>query len=309
MKRAQTTLRQLGEFGWIRRLRLGTAGSPSVRVGIGDDAAVLDRPRGRLLLTADMLIEGRHFVRALTDPYRIGWKAMAVNLSDIAAMGGKPLHAVVSVGIPPSTPLSYARRLQRGLESAAVRHGARIVGGDTNASDRLVLSVALTGLAPRGGAVLRSGARPGDVLFVTGDLGGSLVSGKHLDFVPRLAESAYLMKHFRPTSMIDLSDGLASDLRRLTQASGVGAVLVEEDLPLSRQARGTASALGDGEDFELLFSLPPAPAARLTAQPRRRGLSAFTPVGRIVEAGRGLSILDARGRRRALPRTGFDHFR
>jgi thiamine-monophosphate kinase len=302
------TLADVGEFGWIERLRRRAVPGKGVRVGIGDDTAVLAGSRKDLLFTTDMLIEGRHFRLSEATPAEIGRKALAVNLSDIAAMGGTPTHAVVSVGFPARAPLALAEGISKGMRALARRYRVNVVGGDTNRSERVVISVALLGEAPAGGSVLRSGARPGDVVFVTGALGGSYASKRHLTFEPRLAEAHFLMKRFRPTAMMDLSDGLASDARRLAKASGVDVLLVEECVPLSPGVKSVARALSDGEDFELLFTLPPREAARLTLA-RPRGLAPFVPVGKILRGRGGVRLLGAGGPAKPLRETGFDHFR
>jgi thiamine-monophosphate kinase len=302
------TLADVGEFGWIARLKRKEKRAPGVVTGIGDDTAVLRVPAGKdLLFTTDMLLEGRHFRRSEATARQIGRKALAVNLSDIAAMGGTPTHAVVAIGLPARTPLRYAEEISAGLRVLAKKYGVSVVGGDTNRSDRTVISVALLGEAPAGKKVLRSGARPGDVVFVTGTLGGSYASRKHLTFEPRLAESRWLLKHCRPTSMMDLSDGLASDARRLAQASGVDLVIEARKVPVSPGAGGLDRALFDGEDFELLFTVPRASARRLAAS-APKGLARFRPVGS-VRRGRGRVWLYRRGKIAPLPEKGFDHFR
>ncbi len=295
------TLRQAGEFGWIATAKKYCA-------GIGDDTAVLRSGKKDLLLTTDMLLEGRHFLLKKATPFEIGWKAMAVNLSDIAAMGGTPVAAVVSLGAPASTTVKFLEEVYRGLRAAASRFGARIVGGDTNKSERLTLAVTLLGEAKKGKAVLRSGAKPGDWVFVTGSLGGSYASKKHLRFIPRLKEARWLAKNFRLSAMMDLSDGLASDIHRIAEESGVGAVLNESTLPLSKGVRSAQQALTDGEDFELLFTLSPAGASRLLKRKRPAGFPAFTHVGWIVP-GRKIECLRKDGKLAPLRARGFDHYR
>lgn len=306
------SLRSVGEFGLIDLFKKSTLKKhPAVLLGIGDDAAILRGNRdGELLFTTDLLVEDRHFRRKEATAFEIGRKAMAVNLSDIAAMGGHPICAVAAVGLPPRLKLSYVMELYRGLEETARRFGSCLVGGDTNRSDILIISVAVLGrtLGP-GKAVRRSGAKRGDVLFVSGDLGGSYASKKHLRFVPRLKEAEYLVRHYKVNAMMDLSDGLASDLRRLTAASGVGAIILEEAVPVAEHARNSGCALSDGEDFELLFSLSPGEAAKLIASKTPKGLAAFSPVGKIMDKRFGVRLLRANGRWVALPESGFDHFR
>jgi len=182
------TIAQLGEVGLIQRLarRLGGQASPAL-VGIGDDAAVLRGHRGTMrLFASDMLVEGVHFRRQTTPAKWIGWKALACNVSDIAAMGGLPTAAVVSLGLPPRTPVAFVDGLYDGLARCARRFGVSIVGGDTVRAPVVVVDIAILGMAERAHLVLRSGARVGDHLFVTGRLGGSLTSGRHATFVPRV---------------------------------------------------------------------------------------------------------------------------
>jgi thiamine-monophosphate kinase len=264
--------------------------------------------RKDILFTTDMIIEGRHFRLSEAKPYEIGWKAMAVNVSDIAAMGGRPTFAVVSVGLPAGLGLPFVDELNRGLREAAARFGAAIVGGDTNRSDKLTLAVAVLGEVERGRALTRSGAKPGDIVFVTGSLGGSYRSGKHLNFIPRVQESRYLTGHFKVHSMIDVSDGLASDLRRLSEESGVGFVIAADAVPLSRHAKNLTQALTEGEDFELLFTLSPKEAAHLTSSVIPRGLARFHPIGKVVPKRYGICI-EHNGKLRPLAEKGFDHFK
>ncbi len=294
------TLKQAGEFGWISMAK-------KYCVGIGDDAAVLPAGKKDLLLTTDMLLEGKHFFLREARGFEIGWKAMAVNLSDIAAMGGVPRAAVVSLGAPASTPVAFLKKVYRGMKDAAGRFGAEIVGGDTNASERLTIAVTLLGEVEKGKAVLRSGAKTGDWIFVTGSLGGSYGSKKHLCFTPRLREACWLAKNFRLHAMMDISDGLASDIHRIAEQSHVGVVLNESAVPVSRNAR-SVKPLTDGEDFELLFTLSPKEGSRLMRRPAPKGFPAFTHVGWIVRGGR-VEILRKNGRLEKLTAKGFDHYR
>lgn len=265
----------MNEFELIARLTPGLATNSSVVVGAGDDCAVLKSPGTDvcLLFKTDAVIEGVHFTKDAA-PEKIGHKALGRCLSDIAAMAGTPLHAVVTLGLQQGFDPQFVERIYAGLNGLAARHGVAIVGGETIASpERLLLSVALIGTVPKERCVLRSGAKDGDALFVTGELGGSL-TGRHLEFEPRLAEAQWLVNHFTVHAMIDLSDGLAGDLRRLVTASEVGAELLASAIPISRAARFTArarpsgktaleAALTDGEDFELLFTVASKDAVTL----------------------------------------------
>jgi thiamine-monophosphate kinase len=257
----------MNELELIDRLTRKLATNQFVVVGAGDDCAVLEGPRADeyLLLKTDAVVEGIHFAKG-TDPERVGHKALGRCLSDFAAMAGTPLHAVITLGLPEPFDPTFVEGIYSGLNQLAKRYGLAIVGGETVKSpERLFLSVAATGKVGKARCVLRSGGQPGDALFVTGQLGGSL-AGKHLDFEPRLAEAHWLTAHFEIHAMIDLSDGLASDLRHLLRASKLGAEVLAGALPISRAARSRArsgsgksplaAALTDGEDFELLFALP-----------------------------------------------------
>ena len=257
----------------IQRLTRSLPTNPSVVVGAGDDCAVLDAgvPDRLLLFKTDAIVEGVHFA-ADAPPERIGHKALGRCLSDIAAMAGTPTAALITIGLPGDFKPEVVEAIYAGMNALARRHGVAIVGGETTANpERIFISVALLGWVPRGKGVLRSGAEAGDAIFVTGDLGGSL-AGKHLEFEPRLAEARWLAQHFSLHAMLDISDGLAGDLRHILTASRVGAELFAASIPISREARRAAkassaakpallAALTDGEDFELLFT---------RRQPRRR---------------------------------------
>ena len=293
----------------ITRLSRRFAGrGAGVVAGIGDDAAVLRRDaRSYWLWTADMFVESVHF-KAGESRRRVGHKAMAASVSDIAAMGGVPRYALVSVGLPRRGAVAQAAGLMEGLSDAAAAFGVRVVGGDTVRSRRLVLDVTVMGVVERRCLVLRSGGRPGDVLFVSGPLGGA-PRGRHLTFVPRLKASRFLVRNFKVHAMMDLSDGLAQDLERMARASGLGAVLEAERIPVHRDGRGVGSALYDGEDFELLFAVSPGEAGRLLGRVRRKTAPArFFPVGRLERGVRGVWLEDKAGRRRRLGPGGFTHF-
>lgn len=289
----------------VRRFRTA---DPDVVVGIGDDAAVVRRDkRSYWLLTADMLVESVHF-GSREDRARVGYKAMAVSVSDIAAMGGEPRYALVSVAVPRLGAERTMAALARGMARAARKFGFSIIGGDTNRGAHLTIDVAMMGVVPHRRLVLRRGARNGDALFVTGPLGGSR-RGRHLDFEPRVQAAHFLTRHFRVHAMIDLSDGLAKDLGRVARASGLGAVLDEDAIPVRRGARGTRAALYEGEDFELLFALSGKDAQRLRRWSRRTKIPlGFHPVGRMDSRLRGVWLADRKGQRRRVPEGGFTHF-
>jgi len=308
-------IEDIGEFGLIGELaRLLPQGEGVVR-GIGDDAAVLAGRRrdSYLLLATDSIAEGVHF-RRRTAPRRVGRKALAANLSDIAAMGGLPLWAVVSLGLPVGTPVRYCREIYRGLADLAEKFSLSVVGGDTFRSPGgVMISIAVVGEVEKNRCVLRSGARPGDVICLTGRLGVP-ARQKHLDFTPRIRESRFLGESTPPTAMIDVSDGLFADLARICRASGVGAVIGESSIPVAESVRrrGTAAVIktaGKGEEFELLLSLPPAAAEELCRALPAALDTPLTAIGRIVADPARLELIDRRGAARPLPADGYQHFR
>lgn len=304
-RRASETVGDIGEFGLIGAIQGRRSLPRSVIRGIGDDAAVVASVGKRYeLLTADMLVEHVHFTRKL-GPERIGRKVMACSLSDIAAMGGQPMHALVSLGVPSDCPLSFARALYRGMNRLGRAYGVTIVGGDTVKCSSLVINLALTGQVKKKHLVTRAGASDGDVICVTGSLGNSLHSGHHYRFVPRLREAEWLVRHCKPSAMIDISDGLAADLGHILKASGVGAELHADRLPLRRGATVDA-ALGDGEDFELCLTLSSKNFARWTRLETKPFV--LYPVGTIIGVAAGLVLVEATGSRRKIPYRGFTHF-
>lgn len=247
-------LRDLGEDALIARLLRGFPGGEKLLVGPGDDCAVVDPGRGPLrLLKTDAIVEDVHFLPD-TPPEKVGWKAVARVLSDFAAMGGVPEHLLVTVAVDPDKPVAWMDGLYRGIRKCLATHGGVLAGGETSRlPSGALISVAGEGRVERKHLVLRSGGKPGDLVVVTGRLGGS-IRGKHLTFTPRLAEAAWLVRHLRPSAMMDLSDGLAKDLPRLAEASRCGFEL--GDVPTTRGCT-RAQALGDGEDYELLLTVSP----------------------------------------------------
>lgn len=296
-------LSRVGEFGLIRRITGRLRLDPSVVKGPGDDCAVLrfDR-RHYLLFTCDMIAEGVDFPRG-QDPFLVGRKAVAVSVSDIAACGGLPRHCVVSLGLPRATKTAYVDGLCAGIKSICNKFGINLVGGDISAARQLVLDVSMLGLVEKKRLVLRSGAQPGDVLCVSGRLGGSIL-GRHLRFTPRLSEARYLVTRFKIHAMIDVSDGLVQDLGHILAASRAGAVLYEPLIPRSRACRGLDDALYSGEDFELLFCLSRSQAGALFAQ--KPGL--FHRIGEITASARSITLVDRYGCQRPLRPGGYTHF-
>lgn len=293
-------LRHYGEDRLIADLARGLAPGKNVRIGPGDDCAVIGARSAKkwLLLKTDCLVEDVHFT-SRSDPFQIGWKAAARALSDVAAMGGIPLHALVTVAVSPEVDVAFLQAIYRGLASAVGKFGAAIVGGETSRSPApLFLSVALTGEVEPARCVTRRGGKAGDAIYVTGRLGGS-IRGKHLTFTPRLAEARWLTKNFRPHAMMDLSDGLGADLPRLARASGVDFAIEERKLPRTRGS-SPQNALSDGEDYELLFTIAPRFSEKL--EPAWRKQFPKLPLTRIG------ALLPKSQIQNPKSAHGFDHF-
>ncbi len=292
-----------GEFTFIEWIRGQTPSAGRVLIGPGDDCAALSPGGLPWLITTDMLMDGTDFVLAEIGPHRIGRKAMAVNLSDLAAMAARPVGVVVSVALPKGDD-TLGRNLYRGLREMADAFGVPIVGGDTNSwNGPLVISVTAFGEADR--PVRRNGAKPGDWLFVTGPLGGSIL-GHHLDFTPRIAEALKLNEAVDLHAMIDISDGLSADLHHILEESGCGAVLHAEAIPIADAARQMTGktplerALGDGEDFELVFAVSPADGEKLLRE-------SPVPVWQIGECVANGYWIEEQKTRRPLVPTGWIH--
>ncbi len=284
------TLRDIGEDALIERLIGLVPRDPDPLAGPGDDCAVIDSGSPTLLLLkTDALVEHVHFLPSA--PARaVGWKAAARVVSDFAAMGGQPGHFLITLALPPETVVAWVEDLYRGIADCLEKFGGFLAGGETSSvppGSAAVISIAATGSVNREKVVLRSTAKPGDVLLVTGQLGGS-IHGKHLNFSPRLREADWLVTHFKPTAMMDLSDGLAKDLPRLAAASRCGFRIDPSTLPLTLGCT-PAQALGDGEDFEILFAIDPGRVDELAAAWPFPDLS-LTRIGNLVEPGEGQSL-------------------
>jgi thiamine-monophosphate kinase len=308
------TLAQMGERAWIRRLAALLPAAPVGVVGIGDDCAVVPSGgRCDWLLKSDPVIEGTHF-SAEAPPEGIGHKAVGRVLSDMAAMGGEPDWALVDLVAPGATPIARLEAIYRAASDLARRHGMTIVGGDSSRGPVVELHVFGVGHVPSGRAVRRVGARPGDGLYVTGALGGSSL-GRHLAFEPRIAQGVWLREHGWANAMLDVSDGLATDLRNLTEASGVGARIEAARVPASGAAKALSDglsalhhALNDGEDFELLFAV----AAEREGEFMRAWRTAFdlacSRIGVVTGQAGAVELMDVHGRVTPLPAEGFRHF-
>ena len=256
-------LRHLGEDRLLDQLLPSLPLGKTVVAGAGDDCGVVEMPPGGsfFVLKTDCIVEGVHFLSG-ANPLDVGWKAMMRPLSDFAATSAVPQFALITLIVPATRSTSWVKKLYRGLRRGAKRFNVSIVGGETSiTSGPIVISVSVVGFVEKNRWVSRRGAKVGDDLFVTGRLGGAL-KHKHLQFVPRIAESRWLTENFSIRAMMDLSDGLGVDLPRLARASRVGFNVEMENLPLSRGAK-IANAISEGEDYELLFAIPPRQSKRL----------------------------------------------
>jgi thiamine-monophosphate kinase len=263
-------LRDVGENRLLEQLLLHLPRNAGVVLGAGDDCAIVESGRRDVLnlLKTDCLVEGIHFAKS-SPPSQVGWKAMARPLSDFAAMSGLPQFALVTLIVPATRDVSWVRQLYRGIGKAAGRFDVAVVGGETsNIKGPAVISISLTGFVENKRWISRAGGKAGDELFVTGRLGGAL-GGRHLKFVPRIAESRWITKNFPIHAMMDISDGLGTDLPRLARASQVGFEVDEAALPLNRGCT-IRQAISDGEDYELLFAISPKASRSLLSRWRKK---------------------------------------
>jgi len=306
----------------------GGSRNPAVQVGVGDDCSVLRLRTGHeLLVTTDFCIEGVHFRREWHPPEVVGHHCLTRGLSDIAAMGGEPVACFLSLGLPPKLPQSWIKGFLSGLLALAREHRVQLAGGDTSSTPQITADIVLTGQVPAGTALLRSGARPGDRIFVTGSLGASGAalkkmyagqrlrparSSQHFFPQPRLEAGQWVRKHRVATAMIDLSDGLSVDLAHICEESGVSATVSAEALPIARGA-DLNSALHGGEDYELLFTA--APKARV---PDNIAGLKVTEIGHIEPATRRrskaapcplITLVNPSGKLSPLEPLGWEHFR
>ena len=288
----------------------------SVPLGIGDDAAILANiPNMDTVVATDMLCDGVHFLSNDVTPQQIGRKALAVNLSDIAAMTATPVSAFVSVAFPNDIDTTYAERVMDGVAELAAEFDVCVAGGDTNSWDgKLAINVCVTGYVARTRAKLRSTAEPGDAILVTGELGGSIL-GHHLSFRPRVDEALALVRSAEINACMDITDGLLLDLSRMMSASKTGAVLDFDQIPVSRSARELSQqtqtspldhALTDGEDFELLFTLPVIDAMPLLEHPPFDHVK-IRQIGRVIGEAAGVLRQTEDGSLQNVPARGFEH--
>ncbi len=331
-------LSELGEFGLIRRLQdLCAVGNDRVILGIGDDAAVIRCGEdGRMVFTTDAMVEGVHFERSWFPVESLGWKCLAVNLSDVAAMGASPVCCVVTAALPDGWSVEETEALYAGLRRCADRYRCPVVGGDTvRSAGGAVFSIAVLGEMRGAREIRRSGAAAGDRICVTGDLGGAAVGlnvlrsgGKHrdrfpesvrrlLEPLPRAEEAVRLVRSGGVTSMIDISDGLASEIRHLCEASGLGCVLYADRIPVSRETAIWATEAGEspvrlalesGEEYELLFTADPAARMNQAVAGFAGPADKVTVIGEMRPRDAGIRIRED-GAELPLTAGGWDHYR
>lgn len=334
-------IRELGELYLVKKLTgQFTPGHPRVVKGIGDDASVTIQDNSKYLLcTTDTLVEDTHFSLQYTSPRSLGRKAVSISASDIAAMGGTPMFLFTSIILPPSTPIDFIDLLYKGIKERAHEFDVALIGGNTSSSpDKIIINTTILGEVPKGEAIFRKGASVGNMIYVTGRLGDSGLGLKllkesqksknksknlknkailkHIDPLPRVREGRELAKKKLATSMIDVSDGLISDLKHITEESGIGAEIWLKKLPVSAgfkkwlkgHPQDITLALSGGEDYELLFTAPKGNAAKIDALSMKLGIP-ITHIGEIVPKGCGITVLDEKGDIFHLADEGFEHFK
>jgi thiamine-monophosphate kinase len=310
------------EKALIRQIRQLAGTGSAVVTGIGDDAAVLRiAPGHEVLVTTDFSIENVHFRREWHPPEIVGWRCLTRGLSDIAAMGGTPLAAFLSLALGADVPQRWVERFLRGLMELAAKYRTPLAGGDTAQSNAgIQADIVVIGSVPKGKAVLRSGARPGDLIYVTGSLGASslaldrlrqgsklgLERAPHFRPEPRLAVGQWLRRHGIPSAMIDISDGLSTDLEHICEESHVGAEIEARAIPLARGGRAGGElvaleyALHGGDEYELLFTASRPVAAKIEGVP-------VTKIGRMTTTA-GMRLVDQQGKMKAFRAQGWEHF-
>ena len=290
-------LSSIGEFGFIETLKSKTKTSKDTVCGIGDDCAVIKYTGNEYLLyTTDMIIEDAHFKRSSSTPEAIGHKALAVNASDIAACAGIPRWAVISGGFPGSLSVSYCTGIYKGIKALAKKIHVDLVGGDTNKSKKIIVSIALIGTVKKENLLLRSGAKDKDVIVLSGRL---KIKPDHLKFMPKINEASFITKHLKPTSMIDISDGFLSDLMHILKNSKKAALIYESLIPNIRKS-SYKKLLNEGEQFQLLFTMP---KTKLNCLPKD-----FYPIGEIKQGTPRIVYLNSQGKRENLLPKGYRHF-
>lgn len=294
------------ELGFINDIKekAGIAHGGLIR-GIGDDCAVIEKDKNSFFVWAsDMITEGTHF--KISDGYeRIGRKAVAVNISDVAAMGAVPKYITVSIGIPGKMKMRDARKIYDGIFSISREYGVQLAGGDTVRSSSLTIDVSIIGVVDKKKLLTRSGARAGDLILVTGPVRDG--KKEHLDFSPRIKESKFLAGKFKPTAMIDVSDGIAPDIGRICAESNTGCLLFEENIPLS-EGLSMEDAMHYGESFELLFTMKENDAEKLPDAAKNNSLAGFFVIGVVTRAAEGMRIMKPSGKIAGIEMRGYEHF-
>jgi len=298
-----------GELDFIKWIRKITGKRDEIPIDIGDDAACYKTNSKYQIITTDILLDGVHFKSENVSAWKIGRKAMAKNLSDIAAMGCYPTYAVCSIAFPRARSISYAKKLYLGMKEAASKFGTKLIGGDLSSwNDKIAVSITLVGESRDLKPIRRSGAKVGDSIMVTGTLGGSIIT-KYINFTPRVKEAITLNKNFKIHSCIDITDGLVRDLAHICEESGVGATIWDYKIPISKDAMKLAKktgkmpiyhALYDGEDYELLFTVSKAEAKKIIQK------KLATSIGEIIGA-EGIYLKDISGSIIKLHIKGYEH--
>lgn len=295
------------EIKLIEEIKRRSGRAPKgLKSGIGDDCAVLDYDKSRYMLWAtDMIVDGTHFSAGKTPYPKIGRKAVAVNISDIAAMGGLPKYITVTLGVPPAMKDGGIMSLYDGIFGICREYGITVVGGDTNRSGRLVIDVSIIGFVEKKKLTLRSGAKVGEKVLITGPVRNGKVS--HFDFRPRVKESVIITSRYSPGAMIDVSDGVAMDIGRICSASRVGCVLRADAIPLVK-GLSLNDALNYGESFELLFTMSPNNTAKLLKTKKSSGSDgSFYVIGEITSRASGMKLVDLSGNVSKFDMKGYSH--
>ncbi len=332
-------LRDIGEFGFIEKISQGCLIRPeNIVKAIGDDAAAFTTDAGQItLVTTDLLVERVHFLRKTTTGFNLGYKSLAVNLSDIAAMGGTAREAFISIAVPEDCPIDYLEDLYRGIKSLAAEFDVNILGGDTTSSRvDLIINIAVTGFVPKSEILLRDKAQPGDVIFTTGYLGDSraglhLIMNKieteskahrelfeaHILPKPCLREGRYLASTGTVHAAIDVSDGLGSDLGHITKQSKVGAKIYAQNLPISQNLISFCEkfhfdpiefAVTGGEDYTLIFTTAEKDRNRIHRNYQKKFNRPLFAIGEITSTG-SIELIDPQGNSKEVMPSGWDHFK
>ncbi|MCX5725684.1 MAG: thiamine-phosphate kinase [Candidatus Saganbacteria bacterium] len=332
-------LKNLGEFGLIERIKKSFKPSPRVYVGIGDDSAVIKLSGNKcLLISTDTLVENIHFKLKYSTFYQLGWKLLAGGISDISAMGGTPTDVLITLGLPADLPVKAVDDIYRGIKSVARKFNIGVIGGDTVSSKDIFLTVTALGIINKKELLLRSKARVGDAILVTGELGASgaglkilksrespvasrelkWVIKKHLMPDPRVVEGKIIGKLGKATSMIDFSDGLAAGCFEIAKRSNVGIRIWKNSLPIGEGTKSASEvlkispfdlALYGGEDYELMFTVPRSEAVSFVERFKKKSKTRISIIGEVVGRGRGIKIVDLKGKVHPFRGKGYEHFK